>query len=462
MGGVNDATLYASLEPAKAAAVDPARIHELRPGTPGSGPVVYWMSREQRVRDNWGLLHARALALRTRSPLVAAFTLAPSFLGATPRAYAFMLAGLREVEATLRGLGIGFRLLSGDPPAEIAKFAMSVGASAVVTDFDPLRIKQEWQKKAAARLKVALHEVDSRNVVPCRFVSERQEWAAHTLRRKLVPLLPRFLVQPPRLRPHPVAWGKGGAVDWEAAGAPPRSADAGEAAAGRALRAFIGERLGRYAAERNDPNSDAVSRLSAYLHFGQISSLRVACAVLAAAAPAEAKEAFLEELLTRRELADNFCLHNAAYDRLEGAPEWARRSLAAHARDRRDPIYSAADLERGATHDPLWNAAQLAMVGSGRMHGYLRMYWAKKILEWTPEPAEAVGIAVALNDRYELDGRDPNGYAGVLWSIGGLHDRPWFQRPIFGQVRFMSASGCRAKFDVGRYIEDATRAADRR
>ena len=212
--------LYALLKPAKSKGIDPARVHELRPGTPGPGPVVYWMSRDQRVRDNWGLLHAQALALRSRAPLVAVFALAPRFLQAPASAYAFMLAGLREVEAALGRLGIGFRLLAGgDPAAEIAKFAVSVRAGAVVTDFDPLRIKKEWQVKAAALLDVPLHEVDSRNVVPCRFASGKQEWAARTLRRKLAPLLARFVVRPPRPRPHPVPWREGGAADWGGAAA---------------------------------------------------------------------------------------------------------------------------------------------------------------------------------------------------------------------------------------------------
>jgi deoxyribodipyrimidine photo-lyase len=453
--------LYAGLAPRDADGVDPARVHELRRGAPGAGPVVYWMSREQRVRDNWGLLHAGALARAARAPLVVAFALAPRFLEAPPRAWAFMLAGLRETEARLRGLGIGFHLLLGDPGGKIANFVLSIGAGALVTDFDPLRIKREWQAKVAAAVDIPFHEVDSRNVVPARFVSDRQEWAAHTLRRKLVPLLGRFLVRPPRVGSRRYAGQEAPPADWGAAArglASPLPAHpaAGEQAAAAALRRFVAGGLQRYHRERNDPNAGATSGLSPYLHFGQVSAQRVAVAVLAADAPPEAKDAFLEELLTRRELSDNYCLHNVSYDRIEGCPSWALRTLAAHAGDKREWLYDEAALERGQTHDPLWNAAQTEMVRQGRMHGYLRMYWAKKILEWTRSPAEAVRIAVALNDRYQLDGRDPNGYAGILWSIGGLHDRPWFERLVFGQIRFMSASGARSKFDVDLYIAAAS------
>jgi deoxyribodipyrimidine photo-lyase len=172
-----------------------------------------------------------------------------------------------------------------------------------------------------------------------------------------------------------------------------------------------------------------------------------------------AKEAFLEELITRRELADNFCYYQPHYDGVEGFPAWARNTLEEHRKDKRDPFYPFEAFEEGNTHDPLWNAAQRETVMHGTMPGYLRMYWAKKILEWSPSPEEAMVTAITLNDRYQLDGRDPNGYAGIAWSIGGVHDRPWFERPIFGKIRYMSQGGCRRKFDVDAYIRrvDASR-----
>jgi deoxyribodipyrimidine photo-lyase len=163
-------------------------------------------------------------------------------------------------------------------------------------------------------------------------------------------------------------------------------------------------------------------------------------------------DAYLEELVVRRELAINFVARNPEYDRLAGCPEWARRTLAEHAGDPRPVVYSSGQLERAETHDPLWNAAQLEMAITGRMHNYLRMYWAKKILEWSPDAETAFQVAVELNDRYEMDGRDPNGYAGVAWAIGAKHDRPWPERPIFGTVRFMSYESTRKKFDSASYI----------
>lgn len=176
------------------------------------------------------------------------------------------------------------------------------------------------------------------------------------------------------------------------------------------------------------------------------------------AATKKASESFIEELVVRRELADNFCFYNDRYDQLEGCSEWAQVSLQKHAKDKREYIYSLDELQQGKTHDDLWNAAQLQMVREGKMHGFLRMYWAKKILEWSPTPKEALRRAIYLNDRYELDGRDPNGYVGCMWSIGGIHDMGWTERPIFGKIRFMNYAGCKRKFNipslVARYPEE--------
>jgi deoxyribodipyrimidine photo-lyase len=222
----------------------------------------------------------------------------------------------------------------------------------------------------------------------------------------------------------------------------------------RRLHLFLQERLAQYDQRRNHPEVPGTSELSAYLHFGQISPVTVALAVRGALAPAAARDAYLEELIVRRELAINFVARNPNYDRLQGCPDWGRATLAAHEDDPRPYLYTERQLENAATHDPLWNAAQTEMVTTGRMHGYLRMYWAKKILEWTKTPARAFAIAVRLNDRYLLDGRDPNGYAGIAWAIGGKHDRPWGpRRPVFGTIRYMSAAGMAGKFDVKGYLE---------
>jgi deoxyribodipyrimidine photo-lyase len=221
------------------------------------------------------------------------------------------------------------------------------------------------------------------------------------------------------------------------------------------LRRFIKNRLSRYPDERNDPTKEVVSDLSPYLHFGQLSAQQVALEVRKSGM--KGREDFLEELIIRRELSDNFCFYNPHYDRFDGFPDWAKKTLDEHRKDPRDYIYTLEQFESGQTHDELWNAAQMEMVKRGKMHGYMRMYWAKKILEWTKSPEEAQEIAIFLNDKYELDGREPNGYVGIAWSIGGVHDRAWGQRPVFGKIRYMSYNGCRSKFNVAKYIEEVNR-----
>jgi deoxyribodipyrimidine photo-lyase len=221
----------------------------------------------------------------------------------------------------------------------------------------------------------------------------------------------------------------------------------------RLLREFVSKKLAGYPDRRNHPEDDGTSRLSPYLHFGNISPVTIAREVLKADAPQDAKEAFLDQLITWRELAINFVRHNELYDSIECAEPWAARTLAKHAKDPRPVLYTEKQLENGETYDPLWNAAQVQMVEQGWMHNYMRMYWGKKILEWTRSPAEAFQIAVRLNDKYELDGRDPNGYAGIAWAIAGKLDRPWFERPIFGQIRYMSGKSTGKKFDSKQYIE---------
>ncbi|MGE5438608.1 MAG: deoxyribodipyrimidine photolyase, partial [Bacteroidota bacterium] len=226
----------------------------------------------------------------------------------------------------------------------------------------------------------------------------------------------------------------------------------GEGEALRTLNVFIETKAALYTEERNNPNKNVQSNLSPYLHFGQIASQRVALNMGSFVTNPGITEAFLEELIVRKELADNFCCYNENYDSFDGFPEWAKYTLNEHRADPRECIYSLEEFEKAHTHDNLWNAAQIEMVTTGKMHGYLRMYWAKKILEWTTGPEEAMKIAVYLNDKYSLDGRDPNGYTGIAWSIGGVHDRGWGERKVYGKIRYMSQYGCRRKFDAKSYI----------
>ncbi|MGE4296771.1 MAG: deoxyribodipyrimidine photo-lyase [Desulfovibrionaceae bacterium] len=444
--------------------VHPDRLRLCREGPPPQGPVILWMSRDQRVHDNWALLHAQDVALAAHVPLEVVFCLAPAYPGATLRHYHFMLHGLREVREACLAHGIGFTLLPGHPPETLAAHAAARKAGAVVTDFDPLRLKRQWLDQACARLTVPVVEVDAHNIVPCRRASGKQEYAAATFRPKIHRLLPEFLTPFPPLLRHPFPAPASAAVDWDAAcafarpdpGVGPVETRPGMVAGRAALDAFVAERLARYAAQRNDPNAHAQSGLSPYFHFGQLAPQRAALAAheaLERTAGTDANAlAFLEELIVRRELSDNFCLHNPAYDRLEGAADWARATLAAHSGDTRAAVYDTAAFEAGATHEALWNAAQTELVRSGGLHGYMRMYWAKKILEWSATPEEAVATAIRLNDRYALDGRDPNGYVGVLWSVAGVHDRAWAERPVYGKIRYMNERGCRRKFDVPAYV----------
>jgi deoxyribodipyrimidine photo-lyase len=442
--------------------VNRARIRPLNQERPRLGLVVYWMSRDQRVKDNWALLYAQELALSLGRPLGVVFCLAPAFLGATFRQYGFMLKGLREVARDLDNLNIPFFLLRGNPPQEISLFARKYPVGAVVSDFSPLRLVREWRSTAAQNLGVSLQEVDAHNIVPCWVASPKAEYGAYTLRPKLKKLLPEFLEEFPALARHPITWeGTRPEIPWENLTASlnidfsvPEVTwlTPGERSASAQLEHFLEHQLPFYQERRNDPTQSGQSDLSPYLHFGQLAAQRVALEVENRQGDDASREVYLEELIVRRELSDNFCFYQPHYDTFAGFPAWAQKTLNQHREDRREYLYPLEALESARTHDDLWNAAQREMVQRGKMHGYMRMYWAKKLLEWTASPEEAQAQAIYLNDKYELDGRDPNGYVGIAWSIGGVHDRAWFERPIFGKIRYMSYKGCRSKFNVEAYI----------
>jgi len=424
-----------------------------------SGPIIYWMSRDQRVHDNWALLYAQELSKELNLPLAVVFSLNPKFLEATLRQYDFMLQGLKEVEKELKNLNISFFLLEGSPEDTIVKFCKKNEVAAVITDFSPLKIGRRWREKIAQEIEIAMIEVDAHNVVPCFVASDKQEFAAYTIRPKIKKLLPDFLTEIPSIKSqeHTIKKEK---IDWDSVYKsleidfevkPVNWIQPGYKNGMKLLHEFINQKLQDYNEDRNNPNLDKISNLSPYLHFGQVSAQRIAYDINEKIKNTT-KDSFLEELIVRKELADNFCYFNHNYDNTQGFPAWAQESHKNHVKDKREYIYTKHALEKGATHDPLWNASQLEMVKTGKMHGYLRMYWAKKILEWTETPEDALKIAIYLNDKYELDGRDPNGYTGIAWSIGGVHDRPWFTRPIFGKIRYMSFNGCKNKFDVDTYI----------
>lgn len=441
--------------------VDPRRIRRYNGSTAHQGPVLYWMHREFRTQDNWALLHAREEALRFQVPLAVVFCMAPDFLGATLRQFDFLLKGLERSAPSLTQSGIPLILRSGEPGKEILRLCTELQPSLVVTDFDPLRIKRQWLQELLRHQAAPVHEVDSRNIVPAWIASPRREFMARTIRPKIHRLLPEFLTPFPLLPPHPHCWSvqppslgfgelhHGLRVDTTVA--PVDWLQPGESSAHQVLATFISHRLAAYH-QRNDPNKEACSDLSPYLHFGMISAQAVVLELMSRSLQGDNLDSFVEELVVRRELSDNFCLYTTDYDQVSGFPDWAQRTLEDHRTDPRAYLYSQEQFDRAETHDPLWNAAQRQLVRIGTMHGYMRMYWAKKILEWTPDAAEALHIAISLNDRYALDGRETNGYTGIAWSIGGVHDRGWTRRPIFGTIRYMNESGAKRKFDVQRYI----------
>ncbi len=424
--------------------------------------VLYWVERAQRALDNPALDLAIRIGNEIGKPVVAFLGLAPRGPYANLRHYQFLTEGLADLAAGLRQRNVGF-LLRSWPEHSLLRACEELRPSLVVGDENPLREPERWREKAARALRVPFCTVDADAIVPSRLM-EKQQYSARTIRPRIHARLGEFLVPSEnpsarrRWKPPAKLTSRSIADDLLDGWKIPRSVGPASTFRGgtreglRLLREFIARKLGDYADRRNHPEFDGTSRLSPYLHFGQLGPLTVALAVQRASAPTEQKEAFLEQLIVRRELAVNFVRFNPDYDSLDGAPAWARRTLAEHSRDPRETIYSEKQLENAETHDLLWNAAQKQMTITGWMHNYLRMYWAKKILEWTRSPEEAFQIAVRLNDTYELDGRDPNGYEGIAWAIAGKSDRPWFERPIFGTIRYMSAGGVSRKFDARGYI----------
>jgi len=442
-------------------------IHEERIRPLGEEPVragkyvLYWMQQAQRAEFNHALEFAIERANELKKPLVVFFGITSAFPRANVNHYRFMLEGLGETREAVEECGASMIIQKVSP--EKGCIALARQASLVVTDRGYLRIQRRWREEAAKSVKCPLYQVETDVVVPVEEAMGKQAYSAAVLRPRIERLVKRYLVTPKkaRVRARKIKLDVGkfdiGKIEkaLKALGLVEAPALKGAAKGGRGqavklLKAFISRKLARYDEDRNDPSLDGTSRLSPYLHFGQISPLEVA--IEASKSKARGKAAFLDELIVRRELAMNFALYNPAYDSYDGIPGWAKKALASHKRDRREHVYTRGQLERARTHDPYWNAAQQEMMLTGRMHGYMRMYWGKKVIEWTRDPRKAFGRLVEFNDRYELDGRDPNGYAGISWCFG-THDRPWGERKIFGVVRYMNDAGLRRKFDADAYVD---------
>ena len=400
-------------------------------------------------------------------PVVVYFQVIPNYPNANLRHYHFLQQGLRDVEEDAAERGVGFQVRR-TPESTLEGFLEEVEAALVIGDENPAREPGRWCAVLAKRLRLPFWTVDADVVVPSRLF-DRTFVLLHHFRPHLRAELPKYLVAQkkiaplhawkPRKKPESYSLHEditAGFTKLDRSIRPVDSFTGGTHAALKRLKAFVNLELKDYETTRNHPEVKGTSRLSPYLHFGNIGPLTIALAVKKAVADgkatAAAGEKYLDELIGWRELAVLFVRHEPNYDNWECAAPWARKTLVEHAGDAREHRYTLAQLERAETGDDLWNAAQREMVETGWMHNYMRMYWGKKILEWAPDPARAFEWAVTLNDRYELDGRDPNGYAGIAWAIVGRHDRPWFNRPIFGLVRPMSGASTAKKFDAERYM----------
>jgi deoxyribodipyrimidine photo-lyase len=437
------------------------RIKIISPRTASAGKyVVYWMQAAQRAEYNHALEYAIEQANKSAIPLVVLFCLVCNYPEANERHYRFMLEGLRETQKSLEARGIQMVIVQEAPDVAVPRFAKQ--AKIVVVDAGHLRIQRKWRKNVAARINCPLIEIETNLIVPVEVASPKQEYSAGTFRPKIGRQLDDYLVKLRRRKPRVDSLGLGfeslcirdigqviSKLGVDRSVGPVGCLTGGLSEAKRHLRAFLKNKLDRYAEDHSDPNLDCVSNMSPYLHFGQISPLFVALQVQKTSSPG--KDAFLEQLIVRRELSHNFVYYNHSYDTFRSLPPWTLRTLNFHRRDKRQYVYSLEQLEAADTHDIYWNAAQKQMVLSGKMHNYMRMYWGKKILEWARSPQAAFKIALQLNNKYELDGRDPNGFAGVAWCFG-KHDRPWPERAIFGKIRYMNAQGLKRKFDRDEYV----------
>ncbi|MDD2229015.1 MAG: deoxyribodipyrimidine photo-lyase [Candidatus Cloacimonetes bacterium] len=460
--------------------------------------ILYWMQAAQRESYNPALDKAIRTANKLSLPLLVLFCINEDEPEANLRHYQFMLEGLWETGLLLQKRQITFLITLGDAEHIITKLSQS--SEELILDCTYLRWQREIRAGICTKLKekgVPYSIAETEAIVPVEVVSPKEEYSAATLRPKILNILPDYLqidkpstlwaqtAQPSSLRvllpevdyrffselnslEELMEWALRDltydrSVSWSS------HFHGGYSAALRRLDTFVHHRLTSYAQLHSDPGDNYQSDLSPWLHFGQISSLEITNRVMAACelepmdVPYLIKHkaeysggkascaSFLEELIIRRELSMNFCFYNPEYDNYAAIPLWARETLEEHSSDKRPFLYSTEALENAETHDPYWNAAQKEMLLTGKMHNYMRMYWGKKIIEWTPNPEMAFYLMQYLNNRYELDGCDPNSYAGIAWCFG-KHDRPWKTRPIFGSVRYMNAAGLERKFDMQAYI----------
>jgi len=438
--------------------------------------VFYIMSRDQRVDDNYALFSAYKEAKEKNVRLIIIFNLYPKVKNRIFQQYDFMLNGLKKVQYELNKLNIDFILTIGKANENFSVLITKYKPTSIFFDFSPLKGSKKIKSKLASYADIPCFEVDTHNIVPVWITSDKEEFAAHTIRTKIYAHLKNYLIEPEKLQqlnnilfisennkkifinPNLQEWDE----IFNKVEAPKIEGYKVEFKSGKdeaiyRLNSFIHNKLLNYNHDRNLPEIDGQSNLSPYLHFGQISSLRVVLEInnflkQNPQLDQTLANSFLEEIIVRKELTDNFCNYNHDYDSFNGLKPWAKNTLIKHLKDKREFLYTLEELEFAKTHDDAWNSAQLQLIRKGKIHGYMRMYWAKKILEWTDHPKNAIQWCIFLNDKYHLDGYDPNGYVGILWSMGGIHDRPWFEREIFGQIRYMNYNGLKRKFNLLKYI----------
>ncbi|HZF59582.1 MAG TPA: deoxyribodipyrimidine photo-lyase [Rubrobacter sp.] len=426
--------------------------------------VLYWMQSSQRAEYNHALEYAVQRANELGQRVLVVFGLTDDYPEANLRHYAFMLEGLKDVEEALKKRGIGFAVRKGSPD----EVALEVGgdASLIVTDRGYMRPQREWREKVAREAGCLLTQVETDVVVPLELASGKREHAARTLRPKIAEYLEDFLVALNPTKPEK------GSFDMRVDGLDlsdiqkildemdlDRSVGAlghlyrgGTSEAKKMFRRFLKDSLGDYVEHRNQPQTDDVSHMSKYLHYGHISPIWLALEARKTSTENKNVESLVEELVVRRELSMNFVFYTPDYDSYSNLPNWAKKTLEEHKDDEREYAYTRKQLENAETHDEYWNAAMREMVHTGYMHNYMRMYWGKKILEWSNTPEHAYRTTLYLNNKYFLDGRDPNSFANVAW-VFGQHDRGWTEREVYGKVRYMSSGGLERKAKPEQYVE---------
>jgi deoxyribodipyrimidine photo-lyase len=453
--------------------IEPERITTLTDADePADGKyVLYWMQAAQREQHNPALEYALQRANDLDQPLLIGFGLMDDYPEANLRHYRFMVQGLIDAKNALADRGLKLVVRHGSPD----EVALQLGrdASLIVADMGYTRIQRQWRDRVADRARCPVIQVETNLIVPVETASDKREYAARTIRRKVHQHYERFLnplrraeVGKQSLPLSVTGMELDDADDVCAKLKLDRSVEpvdlftGGQSEAERVFEAFLSDRLGDYDAHRNQPQTDDVSLMSMYLHFGHVSPVWLALQLEEVRGKKDDRDTYIEELLVRRELAHNYTHFEPNYDHYDALPDWAKATLREHRNDKREHQYTKQQLEDAETHDEYWNASMREMRHTGYMHNYMRMYWGKKIIEWTNTPEYAHEVALELNNKYFLDGRDPNSFTNVAWLFG-LHDRPWTERPIFGKIRYMAASGLERKCDPKAYVKKVNQLVDK-